>query len=106
MKMIFFQVPFIYLIKSLSHEHEYIWANKILKGLISCLVHCNGLCYREKNINAAYILELNSKCTSCEIALNTDEYRCYCCRGRLRKRSARANRSNVARLKSNPVRRY
>ena len=71
MKMIFFQVPFIYLIKSLSHEHEYIWANKILKGLISCLVHCNGLCYREKKYQCrrlhlrtkfqVYILRDNTK---------------------------------------------
>ena len=105
MKMIFFQVPFIYLIKSLSHEHEYIWANKILKGLISCLVHCNGLCYREKI--SMPLTSLNSiPSVHPAIALNTDEYRCYCCRGRLRKGSARANRSNVARLKSNQVRRY
>jgi len=67
---------------------------------------CKGLCYKEKNINAAYILDLNSKCTSCEIALNTMEYRCYCCSTKLRKRRARANRSNVAKVKSEQFRRY
>ena len=45
-------------------------------GLRSCSGHCNELCHREKNINATYILELNSKCSSCEISLNIDEYRC------------------------------
>ncbi|MGE0391678.1 MAG: hypothetical protein AB7P13_16305 [Candidatus Nitrosocosmicus sp.] len=70
------------------------------------MVHCKGLCYGEKNINAAFILELNSKCTSCEIALNTDKYRCYCCGNRLRKRSTRANRSGIARLKDDQKVRY
>lgn len=70
------------------------------RRLLSCMVHCNGLCYKEKNINAAFILELNSKCTSCEIAYNSDEYRCYCCSGRLRKRSTRVKRSIVAKLKN------
>ena len=85
----------IYVGKSHSNKHEYMSGNKTFKGLISYLVHCKGLCYREKDINAAYILDLNSKCTSCEIAFNTDEYRCYCCSSRLRKRSTRANRSNL-----------
>ena len=67
---------------------------------------CKGLCYKEKNINAAYILELNSKYTSCEVALNSNEYGCYCCRTMLRKRSARANGSNTAKLKSDQVKRY
>ena len=88
------------------NTHDYIWSYETLKRLQSYLVHCNGLCYREKNINAAYILELNSKCTSCEIALNTDEYRCYCCRSRLRKRSSQANRSKTARLKYDQHSRY
>jgi hypothetical protein len=70
------------------------------------MVHCKGLCIKEKNINTAYNLELDSKYTSCEIALNTDEYRCYCCNGRLRKRSTRANRSYIARLKSSQHKRH
>ena len=65
------------------------------------MLYCKGLCYKEKNINAAYNLELNSKCTSCEIVINTDEYRCYRCSGRLRKQSTRANRSVIAQLRSN-----
>lgn len=92
---------------TIKRTRFYIQVNEILKRrLLSCMVHCNGLCYKEKNINAAFILELNSKCTSCEIAFNTDEYRCYCCSGRLRKRSTRANRSIVAKLKNDQKIRY
>jgi hypothetical protein len=79
---------------------------KLPEGDYPAMNYCNGLCLNEKNINAAYILGLNSKCTSCEIAFNTDEFRCYCCRGRLRKRSARAKRSVIARLKSEQEIRY
>jgi len=81
-------------------------AIEIIRGRLTCMNYCNGLCFNEKNINAAFILELNSKCSTCEIAFNTDEFRCYCCLGRLRKRSARSSRSRVAKLRRERFTRY
>ncbi|MDR4490830.1 MAG: hypothetical protein R2685_08000 [Candidatus Nitrosocosmicus sp.] len=67
---------------------------------------CKGKCWEEKNINAARYHNLNSKCTRCEIALNTDSMHCYCCRSRLRKRPSRAKTSMTSKLLMAQIRRY
>lgn len=70
------------------------------------MVVCNGNCWNEKSIHAARYYNLNSKCSTCEIALNTDSLRCYCCSNKLRKQSSRAKNSVKAKQIMAQVRRY
>lgn len=49
-------------------------------------IKCKHLCDGEASINGSGHGKYNAKCTVCQIALNTDKLRCYCCNQVYRRR--------------------
>jgi hypothetical protein len=65
-----------------------IFFDRLYRGIRIPHTRCRNLCQNEANIDGSGYGRYNARCSMCEIALNTNDLRCFCCKQVLRRRKS------------------